>query len=506
VSSLTRETMSFRTARRLAGLLSLAAFAVAAYLAWRGSSQPIFLNQSFATLGAIVAASAIGIYSAIGFFLSDDYELRFMHFMLKWRRMTPLRGYAPACLCLIAASAYLHGVLADRPVKREYVDDEADYLRVADQIQKLPGGPKGLIPALVRGEFAEDNRHPLYPASIAAFGARWGGLPDSTIFGMAVVVLTGFAAWRLFGPAVAALSSILVAVNGAMIHSSSLIACETLLVFFTSLGWYVWARMYDGPSGPSASERRSSVPPIGKPSADGPEGPSYIRPLLLGALFGLAYLTKASALFPLLLLIALAALKPPSKPRWLAPTLIIAGFLLVSWPLLTRNVVRYHNPLHSFNNKLLFAESYEAGIAEPDLGTLGNLKRYLGRHTVKEVVIDRFLGGVMWESFVLLRSLGPWPFDSGRVFFGFVFLAFALFGMGTALGHRLSPTFLLLWTAFFILFFGWYQPIASGDRFLLPLVPPLSIAASLGILCLASGGRQPPGKSRAKSKAAAPGG
>jgi hypothetical protein len=502
--------LSFRTARRLAGFFSLLAFALAAFLAWRGSSQPDFLNQSFATFGAIISTSALGILAAVGFFLSNDYELRFMHFMLKWRRMTPFGGLNRPCAYLVITAMFIHGCAAYKASisgpKKPFVDDEADYLRVADEIEELPGGVGGLIPALVRGEFAEDNRHPLYPALIARFGLIWG-LPDlgmrrpvllSTWFGMAVVALTGFIAWRLFCPAVAALSAFLVAVNGAMIHSSSLIACETLLVFFTTLGWYVWTRTYDGDSGPSPAAPR-------KP-ADGPESPSYVRPLLLGALFGLAYLTKASALFPILLLIALSALKPPSKPRWLAPTLIIAGFLLVSWPLLTRNVVRYHNPLHSFNNKLLFAESYEAGIAEPDLGTFGNLKRYLGRHTVKEVVIDRFLGGVMWESFVLLRSLGPWPFDSGRVFFGFVFLAFALFGMGTALGHRLSPTFLLLWTAFFILFFGWYQPIASGDRFLLPLVPPLSIAASLGILCLASGGRQPPGRSRAKSKAAAPGG
>jgi hypothetical protein len=165
--------------------------------------------------------------------------------------------------------------------------------------------------------------------------------------------------------------------------------------------------------------------------------------------------------------------------------LIVLSFVVFASPLLARNVVRYHNPLHSFNNKLLFAESYDEGIAEPDLGTLGNLKRYLGRHSAKEIVVERLLGGLMWEGFVLLRSLGPAPLDSGRAVFGAVLLSAALLAMATHLGAKLAPGFLIFWTGWFVLFFGWYQPIASGDRFLLPLVPPLTIAASLGLSSLA---------------------
>jgi hypothetical protein len=523
--------ITFRTARRLAGLLSLAALSLAIYLGWRGSSRPDFLNQSFATAAAIAVAASAGVAFAFVFFLPDSQELRFLSVMLRWRRLTPRNVHGGICFfaILAAMTANTYIVQAQRTFKRiEFVDDEKDYFRVAKEIEGLPGGVGGLLPALIRGEFAEDNRHPLYPALLAA-GSQIvvndrvlipKPLMLSETFGTFVFLATTCIAWKLFGPAVAALSACLLAFNGAMIEASSLIACETLLVLFTTLAWYAFAQWNDWRAETTSTARRpeKASPLVGEaaspPQADeavggkaaSDETPTPHAPLrgdfphkgggekwvvsrtwrsvVVGVLFGLAYLTKASVLFPLFILLALVAFDRSAKPRWLAPTLILIGFLLVSWPLLTRNVVRYGNPLHSFNNKLLFAESYETGIAEPDIGTFGNMKRYLGRHSVKEIVVDRFLGGVVWEGFVLLRSLGPGKWDSGRAILGFIVFLAALIGMGTTLGSRLQPKFLLLWTAFFLLFFGWYQPIASGDRFLLPLVPPLTIAASLGILSL----------------------
>jgi hypothetical protein len=472
--------MTFRIVRRLAGLVALAATAAAIFLAWRGSNRPIFLNQSLATFSAILVALVAAVGFGRLFFLDDFSDARFQSLVDRWRRATPIQGHIGLCFIVSVLAMSLHGELAhqQRPFKfADYVDDEADYLRVAKEMESLPGGVKGLPAALFRGEFPEDNRHPLYPALLAGGSqVRINERPLllkptllATSFGLFVVLATCVVGWKMFGPAVGGLSALLVAVNGAMIQASSLIACETMLVLLTTLGWYAFA---------------SSKTPM-----------SWRRALLVGALFGLAYLTKASALFPLLIIIGLTVLNRGDRPRWLAPTLTTLAFVVVASPLLTRNVVRYHNPLHSFNNKLLFAESYDSGIAEPDLGTIGNLKRYLGRHTVKEIVVDRFMGGLIWEGFVLLRSLGPWPFDSGRALFGTVFLVAALIGMTSVIGGKLRPTFLILWTAWFLLFFGWYQPIASGDRFLLPLVPPLTIAASLGVFCLVtalSGGSKNP--------------
>ncbi|HVJ83067.1 MAG TPA: hypothetical protein VNC50_18505, partial [Planctomycetia bacterium] len=85
--------------------------------------------------------------------------------------------------------------------------------------------------------------------------------------------------------------------------------------------------------------------------------------------------------------------------------------------------------------------------------------------------------------------LGPIPFDSARAVFGLLALGLAAIGFASWRGVGLAPALLLPWTAFFVLFFGWYQPIAAGDRFLLPLVPPLLIAAAVGLAQVVSTSR-----------------
>jgi len=478
--------MTFRTARRLAGVVALVAAGLPIYLSIRGSSRPnAFLNQSYATLAAIIVAVSGAVISARVFLLSDAAAAPFQQALNQWRGLKPLQGHWGLCFVVAILALGLHGELIrqQRPFKDvQYVDDEVDYLRVSKEIQALPGGVAGLLPALYRGEFAEDNRHPLYPALLATgeqvkLGDRSLLLIPTELskaFGLFVVLATTIIGRKLFGPAVGALSGLLLAFNGALIQSSSLIACETLLVLLTTLAWHGAARLLA--SEPAGAEGEKPT----KASASVP----VLQAIVVGLFFGLAYLTKASAAFPLFILLALLVIgrdrRGFSSRR--AAALVLCSFIVVASPLLVRNALRYHNPLHSFNNKLLFAESYESGVAEPDLGAVGNLRRFLDRQPVKEIVVDRFLGGIAWEAFVLLRSLGPWPFDSGRAVIGALLIVFAAVGMWTESGRRLAPTFLMLWAAWFVVFFGWYQPIAAGDRFLLPLAPPLTIAASLGML------------------------
>src|SRR5688500_19331173 len=111
--------LTFRTARRLAGLLSLAALALAIYLGWRGSGRPDFLNQSWATMAAIAVAASVGIAFGIVFFLPDSAELRFLSVMLRWRRMTPRKVHVGICFFAIvgAMTAYTLIVQAQRPFK-----------------------------------------------------------------------------------------------------------------------------------------------------------------------------------------------------------------------------------------------------------------------------------------------------------------------------------------------------------------------------------------------------
>jgi hypothetical protein len=254
------------------------------------------------------------------------------------------------------------------------------------------------------------------------------------------------------GLRVAAISCLLLAINRTWIESSSLVACETLLGVLCFVGWWL-----------QASFIRESM----------------AKTSLVGFVFGLAYLAKASAAFPLFLLMGLSTIRGKTGIR--VAVFLLAGFVVGAGPLLIRNIVQFGQPLHSFNNKLLFADSFEQGIAEPDLGLVGNAKRFLSRHSMKEIIVDRLVMGTVWETFVLFRSLGPWPLDSGRALVGFLMFLLAILGFVGPQRDRLAPIFLLTWTAWSLVFFGWYQPIASGDRFLIPVLIPLLVSSASGL-------------------------
>jgi hypothetical protein len=69
--------------------------------------------------------------------------------------------------------------------------------------------------------------------------------------------------------------------------------------------------------------------------------------------------------------------------------------------------------------------------------------------------------------------------DDSRVLFGIIFLLLA----GLALLHESTAikTTLVIWIALSLLLFGWYIPIAAGQRFMAPLLPLLIAFAGVGM-------------------------
>jgi hypothetical protein len=92
--------------------------------------------------------------------------------------------------------------------------------------------------------------------------------------------------------------------------------------------------------------------------------------------------------------------------------------------------------------------------------------------------------GIVWESFVLLRTLGPYPLESSRALVGLPILILAVAGLFGPRRQALASVVLVPSVIFFVIFFGWYQPIASGDRFLVPVLIPLLVSASVGVVDL----------------------
>ncbi|HVJ83300.1 MAG TPA: hypothetical protein VNC50_19705, partial [Planctomycetia bacterium] len=463
--------------RLLAGALGVAALVAALAILRRGSAQAVVAGQSIATL----LAAALGlVIAAIAAYVAALSAEKWAPWKAVWERVlaspSASLGRLPFAIAVALAFA-VQWSIGDRLADANAVPlaDQFDYLRVADEIAAAPGGAPSLPGDLLAGRHREDNRHPLYPALLASrrsiadrgdpFSSFREGKAISLRFALATTLLASlFATWR-FGRAAGAFTALLLSLNFSLHHSGAIVACETLLAFLCLAAWWMFG-------------------------SDKPKAP--LGYLAVGALFGLAYLAKASAAFLFFWAFAWTLIQPRNPRRFTLALALVVGFSAVSFPLLVRNVRVYGSPFHSFNNKLLFADSFEKGIAEPDLGLAGNWQRFKERHTWKEIAVDRFGAGVVWESFVLLRSLGPIPFDSARAVFGLLALGLAAIGFASWRGVGLAPALLLPWTGFFLLFFGWYQPIAAGDRFLLPLVPPLLVAAAVGLCQVVSTSRLGP--------------
>ncbi|MBX3437667.1 MAG: hypothetical protein KF861_09265, partial [Planctomycetaceae bacterium] len=161
-------------------------------------------------------------------------------------------------------------------------------------------------------------------------------------------------------------------------------------------------------------------------------------------------------------------------------TMIVAGWAIVTSPLLVRNMRMYGKATYNVNNWLLFVDEFEQPVELSQRLTLDEAaQQYWESHTVA-AMIEREGSGLVWETFMLLRMLGPCPLDDSRVLFGLPLAVLALIGI---LARPRSEHLLLgLWTVLFVTLFAWYVPIAAGERFLMPLLAPILICASEGLV------------------------
>ena len=163
--------------------------------------------------------------------------------------------------------------------------------------------------------------------------------------------------------------------------------------------------------------------------------------------------------------------------------LVVAGWVLIALPLLVRNGVRFGSLTYNVNSWLLFVDEFKDPAALADAMTLGEAARqYWQSHTFWQIA-ERGAMGLVWETFILGRSLGPAPLGESRILFGVPLLALAVIGWLSE--RRVNVLLLPIWLAICLPVFGWYVPVAAGERFILPLVPPLLVLASNGVVRLA---------------------
>ena len=386
-----------------------------------------------------------------------------------------------AAALLLAVSglsfAFLVGRLWSLP-DDPWDDDQGAFLITAQEIHEQ-GGLAWLGGALWSGEFEEANRHPLYLGLLSLCPTVDGGRLLTISIGALTLVLLTASVLRRCGGLTGGIFSALLATNAAFCLFSTRVVCEVLLVLWCGLVWL------------------NHLP---RTSETTPDPVSPQRCAVGGALMGLAWLTKGTGLLLMLgyllwigvvSLPGLRAVSAERQPRGSRPDTrggavastglrlfcAAAAFLIVGSPLITRNVHRFGNPFHNLNSLLLFADRYEdlPDMVDRGLTTRTAAREYIESHSSGEIV-QREATGLVWEAFILLRSLGPIPLDDARILFGVPLAVLALAQMAV----RRAPCdgLLLIWGVSSWLVFAWYVPIAAGERFVLPLLAPALIAAS----------------------------
>lgn len=341
-------------------------------------------------------------------------------------------------------------------------DDQGAFLITAREIHDR-GGISQLWHDLWSGEFSEANRHPLLLGMQSLAPTVTGGrmvslVAASVAFGLILLIV-----WQRFGPFTAGILSVLIGTNGAWLYHAPRIVCESLL---TGLAGLLWLSL------------------IPRNQVSEPTTALTIRKIdtvIAGLLCGLVYLTKGTGLLlfgaTALAFIGMALTQPTQRRSWaLALIAFTLSFLVVSSPLLVRNQIRFGSATYNVNSYLLWVDAYESPNAMADRMTLTEARSaYLASHSPTDI-IKREVTGLVWQTFIGLRTLGTAPWSDARLLVGVPLFLLALIGLVQL--PRVSSLVLILWTLTCWGVMAWYVPIAAGDRFImLLLVPWLTLAA-----------------------------
>ena len=368
-------------------------------------------------------------------------------------------------------------------------NDQEAFLSQAQTVQEA-GGPVAFVRLLWRGEYIQANQHPLYVAMLSYFPDYETAKRLSAISGLLALLIFSTGMTFQYGNLTGGLTGLLLSVNAAYCHLTGRAVCEGLLLVFVAVLWLNVLRLPD-------LRQAHKIP--------------YRLLIGMGVVIGLAWLTKGTALLLILGLIiwfCSYAVKwnrfiptfmknadhtptgaevtqtnistVPLKTIFGSLALLLASFTVIASPLLVRNARVYGSPTFNANSYLLFQDEFSDPHTLIKQGSLGEAARtYLQTHSISEIV-KREVKGLVWQMFIFVRSLGPLPFEEGRLFFGLLAVPFLIIGLlsETHPARRLY----FIWVLLFWLAFAWYLPIAAGERFLMPLLLPTLAFVSLGLV------------------------
>ncbi len=349
--------------------------------------------------------------------------------------------------------------------------DPAAFLRFSGEVEQA-GGPLNLLKELYTGEYIQANQHPFYIGLMSLSPTLDFGKALSFFAGLITFLAVTLHLVKTRGWQTAGLGATLIATNYAFCYFSGLATCEAWLTLWITWVWILLDR--------SALARTLT----------------HSRKLWfgLGFLMGLAYLTKGTAhvFLGALCLAGMTAYyqRRPDDSRikkLQAATgtllVILCGWIIACHPLLIRNSIVYQSPTFNVNTYFLYMDNFpDEPAIQAKLAASHSLpevfRTFLDNHTTTEL-LQREIQGIGWESFIFVRSLGPSPIDDSRVLVALPILLLTLL----MLLHipRSLQVYIVSLIIVSILIFGWYIPIAAGQRFTAPMIPMLMGYAAIGL-------------------------
>ncbi len=368
---------------------------------------------------------------------------------------TPRARLATALALVLSLADYAQGALRHAGYNwKAYNGDQNSYLRLALRIHEGEG-------------FTNGNFHPLVALLFSPFASRdWSFFTQAKLVsvaagGLALGLVFGFGR-RLFGSATALVTVAVLALNETFTLRAARVEPEALLVGLFFAAWACWVLSLEQPRWAVAA----------------------------GALAGLAYLTKGSGQFLLLGSLLLPLLRHGPAGWWRqrrALAWFVAAYLLVASPLLLDNWRAFGSPFYAFPSAhAMWYDEWEDKLGSTD-GRHITLRTYLASHTTSDVV-DRLAEGLSevppeWAGAFTLGVPAGTAWILGLALLAALALAFTGRpgpmpdpGLAPLAGRLRSAAWTLVaLVPAYCLFFVWYAPIANSSRFVLPLVPGVTL-------------------------------
>ena len=244
------------------------------------------------------------------------------------------RLMTPVFLVLVSVTFLLVGIDRMRKAVEPGYQDTGSFLEGALFIQEHGGIPR-FVTMCLNGEYKIANQHPIYLLILSTVAAR-----DLSFFpvakaitlgiGWLVVLVLFFIVRDLYGRSTAYVATALMAFNTALLNRATHVTVEPLLLLFVVPAWYFMVK--------GLEDNRQWV--------------------WAGLFSGLAYMTKATGIFliPIFVIATFCALRWrmfKNKFVWL----FFVAFVLVSSPLILRNVGVFREPFHeTVNERLLWMD------------------------------------------------------------------------------------------------------------------------------------------------------